>query len=101
MGRSNIHDRLSHESMHHQWSAQANSINPRCKEANTLAPQSVQKHCECTHPERKPREVRREVGEMYPHRILVKEKGIQVLQPFDPSSSGKLTHSLRRIGILV
>ena len=30
-----------------------------------------------------------EVIEMYPHRILVRAKGIQVLQPFDPSGSGK------------
>ena len=39
--------------------------------------------------ELKPREARREVREMYPHRILVCEKGIQVFQPFDPSVMGK------------
>ena len=33
---------------------------------------------------------------MYPHKILVREKYIQVLQPFDPSSSGKSRHHFRR-----
>ena len=64
-------------------------------------PQGVRKHCECTHPEQKPIEARHEVGEMYPHRILVWEKGIQVLQPFDPSSSGKWECSIQQIGIMV
>ena len=35
---------------------------------------------------RSPTEVRR----MYPHRILVHEKGIKMLQPFDPRSADKL-----------
>ena len=50
----------------------------------------------CTHPERRSREARREVGRMYPRRILVCEKGIQVLQPFDTSSSDKSSFSTNR-----
>ena len=86
----------------HQWSARANSIrDPRWKEANPLAPQGVRKHYECTHPKRKSREARREVGRMYPHRILIREKGVQVLQLFDPTGADKSRRRFRRIGILV
>ena len=82
--------------MHHQRSARANSIrDPRWKEANPIAPQSVRKHCECTHPEQKAIEARHEVGEMYPHRIFVQVKGIQALQPDDLIGSGKSRCSLR------
>ena len=102
LGRSGIYGCLSHESMHHERSAWGNSIRAPCrKEADPVAPQGVRKHCECTHPERTTTEVRREVREMYPRRILVQEEGIQVLQPFNPRRSHKSRCSLQRVYILV
>ena len=38
---------------------------------------------------------------MYPHRIFIPKKGIQVLQPFDPSGSGKARRRFPWIDIMV
>mgnify|MGYP006889233119 CR=1 FL=1 len=102
LGRSCIHNRLSHESMHHKLSAWANSIRDPCwKKVDPTTPQSVQKHCICTHPEWKTTKARRKVREMYHFRILIQAKGIQVLQQFNLSGSSKSRRSLRRIDIMV
>ena len=56
LNRSGIHSCLSHESVQHRWSTWAYSVrNPLLKEAHPLASQGVQKHRECTHPERRSR----------------------------------------------
>ena len=71
------------------------------KEVRSIPCKDIQLYCIRAHPQQKAAKVRSQVAEMYPHRILIGAKGVQILQPLYLEGSCKSGHRLWRISIMV